>query len=163
MTCFDYLRDAQAPEIDCENEYVRCVRTDVARAHDAALDVTRDEPARHLTWYRYAIRPEKNTLCFRWLRFGGAVGRTLGHGIDQLRLRDDAPTLVSRTRRVFGPPIRELAPSAHRGRPAERHPAPQSGAGDSIKGSDQDQGITSNGSTTPRHHRTDIADDGDPA
>ena len=64
MTCFDYLRDAQAPEIDCENEYVRCVRTDVARAHDAALDVTRDEPARHLTWYRYAIRPEKNTLWF---------------------------------------------------------------------------------------------------
>jgi hypothetical protein len=33
MTCFDYLRDAQAFEIDCENEYVRCVRTELARAH----------------------------------------------------------------------------------------------------------------------------------
>jgi hypothetical protein len=40
-----YIRDAQAFEIDCENEYVRYVRTELARADGAALDVARDEPA----------------------------------------------------------------------------------------------------------------------
>jgi hypothetical protein len=39
---------AQAFEINFEHEYVRRVRAELARAHGAALDVTRDEPAWHL-------------------------------------------------------------------------------------------------------------------